>query len=131
MRSRSPTGRLAILAAFYANRLTVHRDTIASNRGMLRVVLINHRSASGGSKSRGRSPGVVVSGDAIRELEAFDFMLGDGAVEYRRLRYQDRRLSQVADYVSSVELAAMRYAAFPPWLASLVAANRGHVSDTM
>lgn len=42
--------------------------------------------------------------------EAFDFMLGDGAVEYRRLRYQDRRLSQVADYLSSVELAAMRYA---------------------
>lgn len=29
--------------------------------------------------------------------EAFDFMLGDGSVEYRRLCYQDRRLSQVAD----------------------------------
>lgn len=41
--------------------------------------------------------------------EAFDYMLGDGSVEYRRLRYQDRRLSQVADYLSSVELAAMRY----------------------
>ena len=43
--------------------------------------------------------------------EAFDFMLGDGTVEYRKLRYQDRRLSQVADYLSSIELAAMRYAA--------------------
>lgn len=42
--------------------------------------------------------------------EAFDFMLGDGSVEYKRLCYQDRRLSQVADYLSSVELAAMRYA---------------------
>ena len=41
--------------------------------------------------------------------EAFGYMLGDGAVEYRRLRYQDRRLSQVVDYLSSVELAAMRY----------------------
>lgn len=43
--------------------------------------------------------------------EAFDYMLGDGFVEYKKLRYQERRLSQVADYLSSVELAAMRCAA--------------------
>lgn len=43
--------------------------------------------------------------------EAFDYMLGEGFVEYKKLRYQDRRLSQVADYLSSVELAAIRYAA--------------------
>ena len=42
--------------------------------------------------------------------ECFDYMLGDDMVEYKRLRYQDRRLSQVADYLSSVELAAQRYA---------------------
>lgn len=41
--------------------------------------------------------------------EAFGYMLNDSIVEYRRLRYQDRRLVQVADYLSSVELAAMRY----------------------
>ena len=42
--------------------------------------------------------------------EAFDFMLGEGSLGYRRIRYQARRLSQVADYLSSVELAALRYA---------------------
>jgi len=40
---------------------------------------------------------------------AFDYMLGEGFVEYRKLRYQDRRLSQVADYLCSVELADLRF----------------------
>lgn len=40
---------------------------------------------------------------------AFDFMLGDNVVEYKSLRYQDRRLAQAADYYCSIELAAMRY----------------------
>ncbi len=40
---------------------------------------------------------------------AFDYMLPGGHVEYKRLRYQDRRLAQAADYFCSIELAAMRY----------------------
>lgn len=40
---------------------------------------------------------------------AFDYMLPGGHVEYKHLRYQDRRLAQVADYLCSIELAAMRY----------------------
>lgn len=42
---------------------------------------------------------------------AFDYMLSNIAVEYRLIRYQDRRLAQAADYLNSVELAAMRYEA--------------------
>lgn len=42
---------------------------------------------------------------------AFDFMLPGGHVEYKQLRYQDRRLAQAADYFCSIELAAMRYEA--------------------
>ena len=30
--------------------------------------------------------------------------------EYKNLRYQERRLAQVADYLCSIELAALRYA---------------------
>lgn len=41
---------------------------------------------------------------------AFDFMLGDNVVEYKGLRYQDRRLAQAADYFCSIELALLRYA---------------------
>ena len=40
---------------------------------------------------------------------AFDYMLGDGVVEYRLISYQERRLAQVADYLSSIELAGMRF----------------------
>ena len=40
---------------------------------------------------------------------AFDYMMPGDALEYKRLRYQDRRLAQVADYCCSIELAAMRY----------------------
>lgn len=40
---------------------------------------------------------------------AFDYMLSNISVEYRLIRYQDRRLAQAADYLNSIELAAMRY----------------------
>lgn len=40
---------------------------------------------------------------------AFDYMLANAAVKYRHIRYQDRRLAQTADYLNSIELAAMRY----------------------
>lgn len=40
---------------------------------------------------------------------AFDYMLGDGVVDYRLISYQERRLAQVADYLSSIELAGMRF----------------------
>ena len=40
---------------------------------------------------------------------AFDYMLPQGVVDYKTLRYQDRRLAQAADYYCSIELAALRY----------------------
>lgn len=40
---------------------------------------------------------------------AFDYMLPENVVEYKNLRYQDRRLAQAADYLCSIELAARRY----------------------
>lgn len=42
--------------------------------------------------------------------EAFDYMLGPAATDYRFVRYRDRRLSQAADYFCSIELAHMKYA---------------------
>lgn len=41
---------------------------------------------------------------------AFDETLSINTAEYKRLRYQERRLAQVADYLCSIELAALRYA---------------------
>lgn len=41
---------------------------------------------------------------------AFDEMLSVNTAEYKRLRYQERRLLQVADYLCAIELAALRYA---------------------
>ena len=41
---------------------------------------------------------------------AFDETLSVNTAEYKSLRYQDRRLSQAADYFCSIELAALRYA---------------------
>lgn len=41
--------------------------------------------------------------------KAFSYMLSGIAIEYRLIKYQDRRLAQVADYLTSVELAAMHY----------------------
>lgn len=40
---------------------------------------------------------------------AFGYALSREAVVYRNLSYQDKRLAQAADYLCSVELAAMRY----------------------
>lgn len=42
--------------------------------------------------------------------ESFDFMLGNGVAVYRLISYQDRRLAQAADYLCSIELAALKYA---------------------
>ena len=42
--------------------------------------------------------------------KAFDETLSVNTAEYKRLRYQERRLSQVADFICSLELAALRYA---------------------
>lgn len=41
--------------------------------------------------------------------EAFDYMLGKEAVEYRLIGYQDRRPAQAADYYCSIERIARRY----------------------
>lgn len=46
--------------------------------------------------------------NAIRN--AFDETLSVNTAEYKRLRFQERRLAQVADYLCSIELAALRYA---------------------
>lgn len=50
----------------------------------------------------------VVTG-ALRS--AFDYMLPNGAVKYRHVRYSDRYLSQAADYFCSIEMAATKYSA--------------------
>lgn len=42
---------------------------------------------------------------------AFDYMFSDMTTEYRIIRYQDYRLAQVSDYLTSIELADMRYQA--------------------
>ena len=42
--------------------------------------------------------------------KAFDETLSVNTAEYKSLRYQERRLAQVADYLCSIELAALRYA---------------------
>ena len=52
--------------------------------------------------------GQVAVQRAIRK--AFDETLSVNTAEYKRLRYQERRLAQVADYFCSLELAALRYA---------------------
>ena len=52
--------------------------------------------------------GQVAVQKAIRK--AFDETLSVNTAEYKRLRYQERRLAQVADYLYSTELAALRYA---------------------
>jgi len=41
---------------------------------------------------------------------AFDETLSVNTAEYKKLRYQERRLAQVADFLCSIELAALRYA---------------------
>ena len=41
---------------------------------------------------------------------AFDETLSANTADYKRLRYQERRLAQAADYFCSMELAALRYA---------------------
>lgn len=45
---------------------------------------------------------------AIRR--AFDETLSVNTAEYKKLRYQERRLAQVADFLCCIELAALRYA---------------------
>ena len=40
---------------------------------------------------------------------AFDEALSANTAEYKRLRFQERRLSQVADYLCSIELADLRF----------------------
>lgn len=40
---------------------------------------------------------------------AFDEKLSANVAEYKKLRYQERRLSQVADYLCSIELANLRF----------------------
>lgn len=42
---------------------------------------------------------------------AFDFAPARSAAEYKSLSYQEKRLAQAADYLCSIELAAMRYEA--------------------
>lgn len=42
---------------------------------------------------------------------AFNYMFSDMTTEYRIIRYQDYRLAQVSDYLTSIELADMRYQA--------------------
>lgn len=42
--------------------------------------------------------------------EAFDYLLGSGVADFRLIGYQDRRLSQAADYFCSIELASLKYA---------------------
>ena len=42
--------------------------------------------------------------------QAFDETLSANTADYKRLRYQERRLAQAADYFCSMELAALRYA---------------------
>ena len=41
---------------------------------------------------------------------AFDEKLSANVAEYKKLRYQERRLAQVADYLCSIELADLRFA---------------------
>ena len=41
--------------------------------------------------------------------EAFDYALARNAAEYKPLSHVDKRLAQTADYLCSIELAAMRY----------------------
>ena len=41
--------------------------------------------------------------------DALGYMLGGVVVRYKQYGYQDRRLSQVADYLCSIELASIRY----------------------
>ena len=40
---------------------------------------------------------------------AFDEALSANTVEYKKLRFQERRLSRVADYLCSIELADLRF----------------------
>ena len=41
---------------------------------------------------------------------AFDYALSSNTAEYKKLRYQERRLAQAADFFCSMELAARKYA---------------------
>ena len=53
------------------------------------------------------------SGQAAADVaihRAFDETLSANTADYKRLRYQERRLAQAADYFCSMELAALRYA---------------------
>lgn len=52
--------------------------------------------------------GQAAVGAAIHR--AFDETLSTNTADYKRLRYQERRLAQAADYFCSMELAAQRYA---------------------
>ncbi len=51
--------------------------------------------------------GSAVVGKAVRA--AFDFALARDVASYRRPIYSERRLLQAADYLTSIELAAIRY----------------------
>lgn len=51
--------------------------------------------------------GSAVVGKAVRE--AFDFVLARNVTSYRNPIYSERRLLQAADYLTSIELAAIRY----------------------
>ena len=51
--------------------------------------------------------GSAVVGKAVRA--AFDFALARNVASYRKPIYSERRLLQAADYLTSIELAAIRY----------------------
>lgn len=51
--------------------------------------------------------GSAVVGKAVRA--AFDFALARNVASYRKPIYAERRLLQAADYLTSIELAAIRY----------------------
>ena len=51
--------------------------------------------------------GSAVVGKAVRA--AFDFAFARNVTSYRKPVYAERRLLQVADYFTSIELAAIRY----------------------
>lgn len=51
--------------------------------------------------------GSAVVSKAVRA--AFDFVLARNVASYRKPVYSERRLMQVADYLTSIELAAIRY----------------------
>ncbi|MBR1829642.1 MAG: DUF3800 domain-containing protein [Atopobiaceae bacterium] len=105
--------RLPITYKTFAYRRSEFADATALSDRMRRdlVSFVNDRLASFQSFD---TVAIYYDGGqkAVRSAirSAFDDALSVNTAEYKNLRYQERRLAQVADYFCYIELAALRYA---------------------